>query len=70
MATWTKEQIQTLSAAELRAIARSTVSTSCSSYWQEAVWARDEIARRNRLRNERLGKNAIVKASGYITAKE
>lgn len=68
MAPMTKEQIQTLSAAELLAIVRSTVSTSCSSYWQETVWARDEIARRNRLRNE--VKNAIVKAGGYITAKE
>ena len=66
MANMTKEQIRALGSAELRAIVRSTVSTSSSRYSMELLWARDEIDRRNRLRN--AIKDAIVKCGGYITA--
>ena len=66
MANMTKEQIQALGSAELRAIVRSTSSTGGN--WMELLWARDEIARRNRLRNGI--KTAIVACGGYVTAKD
>ena len=68
MANMTKEQIRALGSAELRAIVRSTVFTSSSNYWMERLWARDEIARRDRLRNGI--KTAIVACGGYVTAKD
>ena len=49
-----------------RAIVRSTSSTGGN--WMELLWARDEIARRDRLRNGI--KTAIVACGGYVTAKD
>jgi hypothetical protein len=42
----TKEQIQTLRSSELHAIVRST--NPAGRFWQQMVWARDELARHAR----------------------
>lgn len=47
----TKEQIEALSTKELQAIIASTASTG--RYWQQLLWARDEMQRRyKKLRGE------------------
>ena len=50
----TKQHIEQLPGYQLRAICRSYGTKE--AYRKELIWARDEIARRGKERNKRLGK--------------
>ena len=53
---WTKDKIVCLPTNELRAVSRST--NPSGKFWQELVWARDELDRRSKARRIRfLGSN-------------